>query len=321
MKKIPFLLLSAVVLSIALLSAAAVYPLGDRGALRNLLYTYLNEVPAPSAPSAPAPPEVVEALLDMARVGEDDVLYDIGCGDGRIVVAAAQKFGIRGIGVDPDPERITESIENARAAEVADRVRFFQGDLFAMDLSGASVVTLSLLPAATLKLRPKLLREVRPGTRVLSRDSDMGSWRFDRVIMVKDHPVYFWVVPANMSGVWKGEFRGRKGKGRYVLRIRQQFQKVGGTLSAGGVKAPLSRAEMKGSSLRFTVARGLPGMAAPVRFEGRVEGDGMQGSMESGGRKRAWTAVRDGTTIVPLDIPEGHIQTVLYRRERVKTGE
>ncbi|MBZ0157369.1 MAG: class I SAM-dependent methyltransferase [Alphaproteobacteria bacterium] len=320
MKRKPFQLLFAAVLLTALLSVAAVHPPDDRGTMRNLLYTDTSERPALDVPYVPTPHEVVEAMLGIAEVGERDVLYDLGCGDGRIVVSAAQKFGIRGIGVDLDPERIKESNENARNAKVTGRVQFFQRDLFTIDLSGASVVTLYLLPSVNLKLRPKLFRELRPGTRVVSHDFDMGNWQPDRKVTMENHTIYFWVVPANVSGVWRGDFPGGKGKGKYTLRIHQQFQKISGTLAVGEAKVPLSNMELKGNSLRFTIAQGIPGMSAPVGFDGFVEGNSIQGRMESGDKKRKWTAVRDGSTMVPLDIPDGQMQTALRRNDGIKAG-
>lgn len=153
----------------------------------------------PDVHYVPTPEAVVEEMLKVANVGKNDVVYDLGCGDGRIVITAAQKYGARGIGVDIDPERIKESNENARKAGVTDRVKFLQQDLFTMDFRDATVVTLYLLPALNLKLRPKLLSELKPGTRIVSHAFDMGDWKPEKVINVPgdDHErtVYYWVVP------------------------------------------------------------------------------------------------------------------------------
>jgi SAM-dependent methyltransferase len=154
----------------------------------------------PEVPYVPTPHRVVEEMLRLANVGKNDVVYDLGCGDGRIVIAAAQKFGARGVGVDIDPERIKESNANAHQAGVSDRVRFLQQDLFETDLSEATVVTLYLLPEVNLRLRPKLLRELKPGTRIVSHNYDMGDWEPERVVELpgtdQDHIIYYWVVPA-----------------------------------------------------------------------------------------------------------------------------
>ncbi|MFN2511249.1 MAG: cyclopropane-fatty-acyl-phospholipid synthase family protein [Pyrinomonadaceae bacterium] len=151
-------------------------------------------------PYVPTPTEVVARMLSMANVNKKDLLYDLGSGDGRIVITAAREFGARGVGYDLNPQRIKESSENARRAGVTKRVRFTQQDLFEADLSGATVVTLYLLPDVNLKLRPKLLRELRPGTRVVSHNYHMGDWKPDAVAEVEvkgtKHYVYSWTVPA-----------------------------------------------------------------------------------------------------------------------------
>ena len=148
------------------------------------------------------PEVVVEKMLELANVGKDDVVYDLGCGDGRIVIAAAKKYGARGVGVDIDPQRIKESNENARQAGVTDRVKFIQQDLFETDFSEATVIALYLLPSLNLKLRPKLLRDLKPGSRIVSFAFDMGDWKPEKVITVpadleKELTIYYWVVPAS----------------------------------------------------------------------------------------------------------------------------
>jgi SAM-dependent methyltransferase len=150
-------------------------------------------------PYVPTPEAVVEEMLKMASVTKDDLVYDLGCGDGRIVIAAAKKYGARGVGVDLDPERIKESKANAQAAGVTDRVTFVQGDLFKVDFSKATVVTLYLLPDINLKLRPKLFKDLRPGTRVVSHDFDMGNWKPEKTVKLmadrREHTIHFWRIP------------------------------------------------------------------------------------------------------------------------------
>ena len=150
-------------------------------------------------PYVPTPQPVVDAMLKLAQVKKDDVVYDLGCGDGRIVVTAAKQFGARGVGVDIDPERIKDSNANAQKAGVTDQVKFVQSDLFKMDLKDATVVTLYLLPEINLKLRPKLFRELKPGTRVVSHVFDMGEWKPEKTIRMnadREHVLYFWTIPA-----------------------------------------------------------------------------------------------------------------------------
>ena len=143
--------------------------------------------------------EVVRAMLDAAKVGPGDVVYDLGCGDGRIVITAAQRYGARGVGVDLDPERVREASENAVRAGVADRVTFVQQDLFATDVSAASVVALYLSPEINVRLRPKLLRDLRPGSRVVSHQFDMGDLSPERSFEVSvagaARRVFLWRVP------------------------------------------------------------------------------------------------------------------------------
>lgn len=149
-------------------------------------------------PYVPTPQQVVDAMLAMAKVSGDDVLYDLGSGDGRIPITAAAKFGTRGVGIDLNPVRVQEANENAVKAGVTDKVRFIEGDIFEEDFSEATVVTLYLLPAVNLKLRPTL-QKMKPGTRVVSHNYDMGDWAPEnhRKITIDgtDHYVYFWRVP------------------------------------------------------------------------------------------------------------------------------
>jgi precorrin-6B methylase 2 len=153
---------------------------------------------APDIHYVPTPRPVVEAMLKLASVGPDDVLYDLGSGDGRIPIAAAKAFGIKAVGIDIDPKRISEARENARQAGVEHLVTFRQADLFTVDLSEASVVTLYLLDTLNLKLRPKLVRELAPGSRVVSHAFSMGDWKPDAVQTVDGASIYLWTVRENM---------------------------------------------------------------------------------------------------------------------------
>ena len=149
-----------------------------------------------NAPYAATPHDVVEQMLQLANVRRGDVVYDLGCGDGRIVIAAARKFGARGIGIDNNPDRIREAQANARKAGIAHRVEFRLGDLFDAELRGASVVTLYLLPAMNLELQPKLLKELKPGTRVVSHSFAMGDWKPDKVVTTRSSTrLYLWTIP------------------------------------------------------------------------------------------------------------------------------
>lgn len=144
----------------------------------------------------PTPPEVVDAMLAVAEVKDGDVLYDLGSGDGRIPIAAAKKFKVKATGIDIDPQRIKEANENARAAGVTGEVTFKQADLFTSDFRDATVITLYLLDTLNEKLRPKLLAELKPGTRIVSHAFRMGDWEPEKSLQVNGRMVYFWTVPA-----------------------------------------------------------------------------------------------------------------------------
>ncbi|HWF10685.1 MAG TPA: methyltransferase domain-containing protein, partial [Bryobacteraceae bacterium] len=148
-----------------------------------------------NTPYVATEPRIVGAMLDLAKVTGDDTVYDLGCGDGRIVIAAAQKYGARGVGIDINPARIEEARANAREAGVDDRVSFEANDLFDADIRSATVVALYLLPDVNLRLRPRLERELKPGTRIVSHAFDMGDWKPDRQLIVAGERLYLWTIP------------------------------------------------------------------------------------------------------------------------------
>lgn len=154
---------------------------------------------SPDVIFVPTPNEVVDKMLEMAKVTSKDIVYDLGCGDGRIVITAAQKYGVRAVGVDIDPKRIEEATANAKAAKVTDKVRFIEGDLFEADISEATVVALYLLTRLNEKLKPKLLKELKPGSRVVSHAFDMGDWVPEQKANVAASTVYLWRIPARAA--------------------------------------------------------------------------------------------------------------------------
>ncbi|MBC8123902.1 MAG: methyltransferase domain-containing protein [Gemmatimonadaceae bacterium] len=258
------------------------------------LSTPTKLVPGRGVPYFPTPDEVVAEMLRMARVGGDDVIYDLGSGDGRIVISAA-RIGARGIGVELDPQLVKDSNENARRAGVADRVQFLQQDLFELDLSPATVVTLYLLPGLNEELRPKLLG-LRPGTRIVSHDFDMGDWEPERVLRVqgwnRKHALYYWVIPANAAGTW----RGRLGGSDSTLTFRQEFQKVSGTVLVNGQNFPLAGVRLVGDRLNFTLMQDSRPETA-MQFAGHIDGDTIKGSVNIRGGPSAgaqdWLVRRD----------------------------
>ena len=258
---------------------------------------------APAGAPAPHKPDViykgtpyptVNAMLEVARVKKGEVVYDLGSGDGRIVIAAAKRYGARGVGVEIDPKLIALSNENAKKAGVADRVRFVQQDLFAMDFKDADVVTLYLLPQLNRRLRPKMLRELRPGTRVVSHAFDMGDWKPDKT--VRKYTVHYWVIPAQVAGTWQGTAAGGE---RFALDLKQTYQTATGTLRLGDRTLPLTSARLDGDRLSATAA----GQSGAIRLSGRVRGGGMQGTLEGTAGRRAWTATRDGAAGKPATAP------------------
>jgi SAM-dependent methyltransferase len=256
-------------------------------------------------PYEPSSEDVVGAMLEIARVSENDLVYDLGCGDGRIVIAAAQKAGARGVGVDLDPERIKESLENARKANVTDRVQFFLQDLFQTEIRNATVVMLYLWPEVNLKLRPKLFRELRPGTRVVSHSHTMGSWEPDQTVTASDgHRIHLWVIPANVTGTWEWDMPGEKEP--YALKLSQHFQKVSGTLQVGSDEIPVKNLELRGDQLQVTVERVFKGHMQTLRFMGRVQEHFVEGIAEEttagSQEKRDWKAERNPSSMKPLDL-------------------
>lgn len=208
------------------------------------LVAALLVLPATAAEDVPfitTPDAVTLEMLRLAGTGPRDRVLDLGSGDGRIVITAAKRFGARGTGVEIVPELVARSRENAKAAGVADRARFVEQDLFATDLAEATVITMYLLPDVNLQLRPAILA-LRPGTRVVSHDWDMGDWAPERTVTVpvpdkaiglaKSSRVHLWIVPARVAGAWCGEGRHRG----WSLAFTQAFQGAQGTLLAPGAR-------------------------------------------------------------------------------------
>jgi SAM-dependent methyltransferase len=246
-------------------------------------------------PYVPTPRDVVDEMLRLADLDSDDLLYDLGSGDGRIVIAAAKQYGVRGVGIDLDPERIRESRANARAAGVTDLVEFIEGDLFDADLREATAVTLYLLSSVNLKVRPKLLRELRPGTPVVSHAFDMGEWRPDRTVEVDRRTVYLWIVPADVEGSWSVSIEGRGNHPPAALFLEQKFQAVKGTAYIDGEQARVESGRLDGEAITFEVRLRKGGTRQSQIFEGRVNGDFIEGSVIREGDRpvpASWTARR-----------------------------
>ena len=252
----------------------------------------------PDVQFVPTPMPVVDTMLGVARVTKDDRLYDLGSGDGRIVITAAKRYGTRGIGIDIDPQRITESRRNADTAGVTQLVEFRQADLFETDLRDATVVSLYLLPQLNVKLRPKLFAELRPGTRVVSHAFDMGDWPADSVIFAGGRTVYFWVMPSNVQGTWTVTAPAGGADRTYELRLEQKYQRVTGTATSGGRAVSVEGARVVGDSVMFTLIGAAGGSTRPeeqrIRFAGRLHADAMTGAATgtAAGNAGQWRATR-----------------------------
>jgi hypothetical protein len=237
----------------------------------------------------PTPDEVVDRMLTMAQVTPQDFVMDLGAGDGKIAIAAAKKFGARAIGIEYNPDMVKHANANAQAAGVAGtgqgKAQIRHGDIFQTDFSQATVITLYLLPALNMKLRPQLLA-MRPGTRVVSHSFTMEDWEADEISTLDGRRAYFWVVPAQVMGAWTLE----AGNQRMDLNLEQTFQKVNGTVSFPPVNAGLRDTRLRGPFIQFSYV----GQDRVRRdFNGRVSGPKMEGTFrdEKGGEGK-WTATK-----------------------------
>jgi hypothetical protein len=232
-------------------------------------------------PYVPTPHVVVEEMLRLANVKADDFVMDLGSGDGRILIAAVRKFGARGVGVDLDPDRIAESVYNAQLAGVSDRVAFHRQDLFKFEIGEASVVTMYLLPSVNIRLRPRLLRELKPGTRIVSHDFDMEDWQPDQKSTVRKN-VFLWIVPAQVGGRWRATVALPAGMRSYDIEIRQKFQEIDGLARYDKKVAGLWNPKLTGDRISFVIVDDSGPIETNLYFEGRVAGDAMEGVISRG---------------------------------------
>ena len=248
----------------------------------------------------PSAADVVSRMLEVARVGPADVVFDLGCGDGRIAIAAARDRGARSVCVEIDPSLVARSRRNADTAGVVERIEFRRADMFETDLRSATVVALYLSPALNVRLRPKLFREVRPGARIVSHNFGMDDWTADTVLRVAwptgtTSTVQVWVLPADVAGTWELALPAAGEERRFRLRFTQRYQEVSGTASEGGRTVALEGARLAGDSLEFRLVT-RDGEEGALHFAGRVSGGEMAGSVRTraGGGGTRWRAVRPG---------------------------
>lgn len=232
--------------------------------------------PRLDVPYVPTEQKTVEAMLDMAKVGPNDFVIDLGSGDGRIVVTAAKSYGAKGFGVDLNPQRIKEANENAESAKVTDKVKFYNQNLFDTKIGDATVLTMYLLPSVNLQLRPRLFTELKPGTRVVSHDFDMGDWQPDNHIDLGRDQVFFWVIPAQVGGNWTI----KAGSDSYKVNLEQKYQQISGNATAS--KTAKLDGKLLGNEVSFT----LDGK----KYTGKVDDKGnMSGTADGGG---SWSATK-----------------------------
>jgi SAM-dependent methyltransferase len=252
------------------------------------LPVYGQQAPKPDVIFVPTEQAVVDEMLRVANLSKDSTVYDLGCGDGRIVISAAVHYGARGVGIDIDPERIRESRQNARAMGVSDRVKFIQADLFKADIHQATAVMLYLSSAINVRLRPILLRQLKPGTPVVSHDFLMGDWQPDESSFVNGAAVLLWIVPARVAGVWQWMIKNGVDGDHYELTLHQEFQRVTGTLTVNSKEEAISAVRLSGDHLEFE--------SGHRRFSGQVTDGTMNGLLSQEGQDFAWTATRDSQT-------------------------
>jgi hypothetical protein len=251
--------------------------------------------PKLDAPYVPTPQVTVDEMLRVANVGPQDVVVDLGSGDGRIVVTAAKKFGARGFGVELDWRLNLQAVENARQAGVEDRVKFLDQDLFKTDISEATVVTTYLLPFMMLKLRTVLL-ELKPGTRIVSHDFDFGDWRPDQKTYVRKN-VFLWIVPAKVAGRWHARLSVPPIERLLDIELTQRYQDVSAHARLNGVPTQVWEPKLVGDRLTFTIVDTTDREnEASLYFDGRVRGEVVEGEFVRGvGSTRTtykWQATR-----------------------------
>lgn len=224
-------------------------------------------------PYVPTPDNVVEKMLDMVDVGPGDYVIDLGSGDGRIVIAAAKR-GAYGHGVDLDPKRIREARENAVRAGVEDRVIFVEGNIFNTDFSRANVVTMYLLNSVNIQLRPHLLKNLKPGSRIVSHDFDMGNWKPEEYVQEGHSDIYFWLIPADVHGKWNWKAGGKS----FSMSANQEFQEITLQLKSGNSSLAVENSKLLGDRISFTASN--PSGGEKYVYSGRVEGNKIIGAVQ-----------------------------------------
>ena len=224
-----------------------------------------------------SPDRVIAEMLRLGEVHSDSLVYDLGCGDGRILIAAAREKGARGVGIDIDPERIAECRANAVHARVEDRLSFARQNFFEVSISEATVIILYLLDSLNVRLRPRILAECAPGARVVSYSFEMGEWAPDAHTPMAANGVFLWIVPANLAGVWMPA-SGIPTGALESISLRQTFQKLSGFVLVGGIPAKIIEGVVKGSD--FTLTAKLESHGGKLTISGRERNGVLEGTMQ-----------------------------------------
>jgi SAM-dependent methyltransferase len=233
----------------------------------------------------PTPDALVERMLTMAQVTPQDIVFDLGSGDGRTVIAAAKKFGAVATGIEFNPDMVGVSERNrTKEGVAADRARFIRGDIFEQNFTNATVITMYLLPGLNLRLRPQLLK-MKPGTRLVSHQFTMDDWQPDETSYLDFRPAYLWIVPAQIQGGW----RMTMGGANLDFDVEQTYQKIKGTVALPGIKGGLRFPDLRGDNISFTI---VDSKGVAHDFTGKVAGDRMEGSFRAGGQTGNWTATK-----------------------------
>jgi SAM-dependent methyltransferase len=252
-----------------------------------------------AGPYVPTPWVIVDEMLKLADIRADDVVYDLGSGDGRLVITAAKRYRARGVGIELEAQLVELARAGAKKEDVADRVKFVQGDLFETDIREASVVTLYLLPRFVTRLVPRFLAELRPGTRIVSHDYPLAPWKADKELSM-DVPekefisgttwtrLYYYVVPARVGGVWELSLPQALSGVALTLEVTQEPHAVGGFVRDGRGEIYLRDMSVRGEQVRF----GLLYRRQLMAFEGRVAGETMSGEVSARAASGRWTARR-----------------------------
>jgi SAM-dependent methyltransferase len=227
----------------------------------------------------PTPDFLVERMLQMAQVGQNDLVVDLGSGDGRTVIAAVKKFHANAVGIEFNPDMVALSRRNAQKEGVSSDAKFIEADIFESDFHKATVVTMYLLPDLNLRLRPKLL-EMKPGTRLVSHQFTMGEWQPDETSNFDGRTAYFWMVPARVEGDWKLSYGGNA-KVERAINLKQTFQKVEGAIVSGTARLGLRDLRLRGDRFEFSF---VDDRGALCEFSGRVLRNTIAGSVRIAGK-------------------------------------